>query len=443
MRVPVHPAKSKLGQSAPTFWSVLQKIRHNGLEILPDQVVHAPVLSGRIAWQNWHMVMDPQIIHHITDTHVQNYPRSDLIRRVLEPAIGQGMFLSDGMEWLWQRHAAAPALGRHHFAGLKPKIKERANALCNRLEHAKGPSINIYHESVSVTFDLICRVLFSDIKVVDRDAMEHAFESYVSKSLGRAVLQTAGMPRWMGRVFSGAAPVTHMHDIIERLIHKRQADGPRDHPDMLDHLLAARHPKTGQVMPLETIRDNLITFMIAGHDTTAVTLAWALYLCSLDASVQDKIRQEAGLEPDAQTFTRQVIWETLRLYPPAAISSRTARGDDQIGNLKIAKGDLVLLPTYALHRHRAYWDAPDEFHPERFAGEGAHKIPAYMPFGHGPHSCIGARLAMGELAILLSTVLSRFRVSLTSGHVPDPVVTLTLHSRNGIWLELIPCDKTG
>jgi cytochrome P450 len=212
--------------------------------------------------------------------------------------------------------------------------------------------------------------------------------------------------------------------------------------------MAGEDPKSGRKMTTEELRDNLLTFIVAGHETTALTLSWALYLCAFDPAVQDRARAEAQSVLGTRSataedvarlpFIRQVIDETLRLYPPAAFLSRTAQKDDELCGREVRRGDTVILPIYALHRHKKLWENPDRFDPGRFAP--GHKTDrfAFLPFGDGPRICIGANFAIQEAVIILATLLARFRFARIPGKDPKPVMILTLRPEGGVWLSVTP-----
>jgi cytochrome P450 len=193
------------------------------------------------------------------------------------------------------------------------------------------------------------------------------------------------------------------------------------------------------------LRDNLLTFIVAGHETTALTLAWAFYLLAHHPDAQDCARAEAqavlggraaGAADVARLpFVRAVIDEALRLYPPAGLLSRTARERDELAGATILPGDTVMLPVYAIHRHRDRWEAPDAFRPERFLGPPPARY-AYLPFGVGPRICIGAAFAVQEAVIILATLLARFRFAPVPGRDPRPVMILTLRPEGGVWLTV-------
>ena len=192
------------------------------------------------------------------------------------------------------------------------------------------------------------------------------------------------------------------------------------------------------------MRDNLLTFIVAGHETTALTLAWALYLCAHDPAVQDAARAEAmgvlqgraatAADLAALPLTRRIVDEALRLYPPAAFLARTAMAPDTLCGREVKVGDTVILPIYALHRNALLWDNPDAFDPSRFDQTRAVDRFAYLPFGDGPRICIGASFALQEAVIILATLLSRFRFSAIAGRAPKPVMILTLRPEGGVWL---------
>jgi cytochrome P450 len=201
-------------------------------------------------------------------------------------------------------------------------------------------------------------------------------------------------------------------------------------------------------MTTDELRDNLLTFIVAGHETTALTLSWALYLCAFDPAVQEAARAEAqgvlgdraatAADVPALPLIRRIVDEALRLYPPAAFLSRTAQGPDELCGREIRAGDTVILPIYALHRHHALWQAPDSFDPGRFADARAVPRFHYLPFGDGPRICIGASFALQEAVIILATLLVRFRFARVPGREPKPVMILTLRPEGGVWLQVDP-----
>lgn len=239
-----------------------------------------------------------------------------------------------------------------------------------------------------------------------------------------------------------------MKTLASEAVETRRRRGGKAVPDLLDLLLSGEDPDTKRKMTTSELRDNLLTFIVAGHETTALTLAWSLYLCAFDQTVQTRAREEAqsvlkgraaGAD-DVQhlSFIRMIADEALRLYPPAAMVSRTAQSHDTLCGQEIRPGDTVIIPIYALHRNERLWDMPDHFLPERFADRKSIERYAYLPFGDGPRICIGASFALQEAVIVLATLLSRFRFTPVRGKEPNPVMILTLRPEGGVWLEADP-----
>jgi cytochrome P450 len=303
---------------------------------------------------------------------------------------------------------------------------------------------------VRATFDVISEVTFSADGSFDRDAVHRAIDAYIGEAGKVSILDVLGAPDWVPRParLRNAQEMDGMRRAADAAIDARAARGPGPVPDLLDLLRAGEDPKSGRRMNTGEIRDNLLTFIVAGHETTALTLAWALYLCAFDEEVQERARAEATsvLQGRAATgedvarlpYVRQIIDEALRLYPPAGIVSRTARRDDVLRNRAIAAGDTVMIPIYALGRHHQLWEDPDAFRPDRFADRGRIDRFAYLPFGDGPRICIGASFALQEAVIILATLLARFRFRAVPGRDPKPVMILTLRPEGGVWLMAEP-----
>lgn len=419
--------------------------RRNVLELIPEIATRAPIISGRTG-KRWHMVMAPEALRRILRENVDNYPKSLVTKLILEPAIGESLFIAEGAEWMWQRRTAAPVFSHRNVAALGPVMTAAAERSSARIAAAEGRAANLFDEMVTATFEVISDVTFSGDEGFDRAAVHAAIESYIGQTAKVSLLDILGAPRWVprpGRLIAGRA-MGDMKHLADGAIDRRRVGGPRPVPDLLDLLLEGEDPKSGRRMTTAELRDNLLTFIVAGHETTALTLSWALYLCAFDQSVQDAARAEAQavLGDRAATsadiaqlpLARRIVDETLRLYPPAAFLSRTAQAADTLLGREIRPGDTVILPIYALHRHHALWHEPDRFDPDRFADPKAIERFSYLPFGDGPRICIGANFAVQEAVIILATLLSRFRFALVPGKAPRPVMILTLRPEGGVWL---------
>ncbi|MCB1333726.1 MAG: cytochrome P450 [Roseivivax sp.] len=427
------------------IWQSFQAARNNLLDIIPGVAVRQPMISGKTGVR-WHMVMDPGAIRRMLLERLGDYPKSVATKNLLRPAIGESLFVAEGAHWRWQRQAAAPVFSHRNVANLGPIMTRAAEAAAARIGAAGPRAVNMLDEMVTTTFDVISDVTLSGGGAFDRGAVHRAIDAYIDAAARVSLLDVLGFPDWVprpGRVFTGSA-LREMKAVADRAIDARARTGHDGVPDLLDLLLAGEDPETKRRMNTPELRDNLLTFIVAGHETTALALAWSLYLCAFDQSVQDRARAEAqavlrgraaGAGDVARLpLVRAVVDEALRLYPPAGLVSRTAQAADTLCGREIRPGDTVMIPIYALHRNRLLWDDPDAFRPDRWL-TGKPERYAYLPFGDGPRICIGASFAIQEAVIVLATLLSRFRFTRVAGRDPKPVMILTLRPEGGVWLE--------
>ena len=424
----------------------LNAARRNVLSIIPDIATKQPMVSGRTG-KRWHMVMDPDAIRRVLLERVDDYPKSLVTKNLLRPAIGESLFIAEGAHWRWQRRTAAPVFSHRNVMNLAPIMTAAAERSAARIAAAGPAAVDVAEDMVRTTFDVIGEVTFSGDGSFDAAAVHGAIDAYIAEAGKISLFDILGFPDWVprpGRIMSGPA-VRQMKRIADEAVEARRARGPQGVPDLLDLLLEGEDPETKRRMNTAELRDNLLTFIVAGHETTALTLAWSLYLCAFDQGVQDRARAEAQsvLQGRAATgedvarlpFIRRITDEALRLYPPAAMVSRTALRPDTLCGREVRPGDTVILPIYALHRNALLWDDPDAFRPDRFAERKAIRRYAYLPFGDGPRVCIGASFALQEAVIILATLLARFRFTPVPGRDPAPVMILTLRPEGGVWLQ--------
>ena len=421
--------------------------RRNVLEIIPALAYRQPIVSGEMLVR-WHMLADPAGMKHVMLDNLANYPKSEIMRRMLRPAIGESLFNADGADWKWQRQAVAPVFTHRNVVALAPAMTATAERASRRLA-ACGGRAEIVSEMLTATFDVICDVALSGRKHFDGDTFSKAITQYF-RTAGRAsLLDFLGFPEWFprpGELLAGSS-VRTMHSMVAAAIEARRSQSTGLADDLLDYMLAAEDPETGHRMTAEDLIYNMQFFIVAGHETTALALSWALYLLANMSQIQDRAREEAlaqlggraagAADIAAMPFIQQILEEAMRLYPPVGLLARTVREQDELCGRVMRPNDTVFLPIWALHRHELLWDRPGEFDPDRFdsiRGPRRDKY-QYLPFGAGPRVCVGANFAMMQAQIILATLIQRFRFR-PSLPAPHPVMTMTVRPEPGVFLEL-------
>ena len=431
------------------FWGSYRAAQRNVLETIPEPAYREPLVSGGRG-AGWIMVMDPPWVEHVLRTNEINYPRSAVTIRILKPREGDSLLTADRATWRWQRRAMAPVFQGRNLHGLAPAMTGAAEAAAARIGSAAADgTVDVYPEMVAATCDVICDAALSSRQAIRREEITASVTGFIENIARVSLLDVLGVPRWVprpGRLRAARGPALDL--LVDRAIEQRLKAGPSEPPDMLDALIAARDPETGRAMDAVELRNNLLAFILAGHETTALALTWSLYLLAFDRDVQARARtvaqdvlgDRAAKADDLERlgYIRQIIEEALRLYPPAALLRRRAAEEDRIADRAVRPGTLVMLPIFAIHRHALIWDRPDAFDPDRFAPEamrGRHRF-SYMPFGAGARACIGAGFAMMEAQIILATLLARLSFSLPPGFRPRPQMWLTLRPGGGMPLTV-------
>ena len=442
------PARAPLANTPLGVFGTFKAARQNLLSIIPEIATRQPIVSGKVGIR-WHMLMDPDGLRRVLLEKLDDYPKSNTTKSLMRPAIGHSMFLAEGAEWRWQRRAASPVFTHRNIANLAPLMSMAAERAVQRFEGAGKRAIDAYDEMITTTFEVISDVTFSGGSF-DRDQVHHAIDQYINEAGRVSIMDILGFPDWVPRPerVAGRRKLKEMHALANSVIEERQKHGGEGVPDLLDLLLEGEDPETKQRMSLDQLRDNLMTFIVAGHETTALTLSWAIYLMARYPEHQKRARQEAqsvlqGRIAGADDvpnlpFIRQVIDETLRLYPAAAIISRTAMAPDTLCGREVRPKDSVIVPIYALHRSHVLWENPDAFDPSRFENPKSIKRYAYLPFGDGPRICIGASFALQEAIIILATLLSRFEFEMVAGKEPELEMIFTLRPKGGVWVTTKP-----
>ena len=381
------------------------------------------------------------IIQHILQKNHKNYHKSRFQTDELASYVGKGLLTNNGEDWLKQRRLIQPAFGRKNIDTLSSIMEEEIHDVFQQ-EIGNGGRTEISHVSAMLTFHIVTRAIFSDevshAQIVElRDRVERVQKMIIlqiRQPFKRWYYSLSGMMRKHHRL------ADEVKDLIRGLIENRQKDGHRKE-DILQFLLDTRYEDTGQPMSTDRLVDELLIMMVAGHETTAHSLTWTLYLLNQHPDVSEAAMGEVVnkgntymeyFAPDSRIMS--IIKESLRMYPPAWVIDRTALQDDIIDGYRIPKNITIMQFIYGLHHDEKYWDAPHEFRPDRFIKNP--KPDAYFPFGAGPRLCIGNHFAYLELIITLVKFLQSYRLPKKAIPYPGIKPLITLQPEKAVWMDL-------
>lgn len=440
--IPFEPPARPLGlRGLPTTF-------RNYIETIPRSAYEQGVTDLGRTRRDIILVADPDLIGKVLVDNAEAVLRDPVTRRAFAPAIGaNSIFLAEDAEWRWQRRAVSPMFRHDTLMSFVPIFTAMAQRQVQRWRTAGGETqqVDVAAAMTRTTFDIIVDALLGGTANLDAEGYGRALTHSFNTIPWQIIYVLFSLPEWLP--YPGRRRAYRARDFLRRDLMRIVADrrvAPSSHPDLLDSLLAARDPETGRSMSDEEVVNNLLTFIIAGHETTAVALSWTLWLLAKDQDSQQRVFEEvAGVaagEPIAAShierlsFCRQVIQEAMRLYPPAPGIGREAKAEFSLGGRPIAVGTRIHIPVFALHRNVRLWDNPNAFDPERFAPDQvkARSRYAYLPFGGGPRICIGAGFAMLEAAAILATLVRAFRFTPVAGHKPTPVARVTLRPAGGM-----------
>jgi len=396
------------------------------------------VIRGRFFGHSSFILNTPDTIRHVLVENYENYTRTPAGIRVLRPMLGEGLLLAEGRNWKHQRRTLAPAFTPRAVTTLVPHMVSAIDETVAALDARCDQPTDLREAMQHMTLEIAGRTMFSFSMAHHGATLRNFVIEYASR-LARPhffdLLLPTGWPS--PQDISRALFRRRWTRFIQALIAERRAAGKaEDAPprDLFELMVAARDPETGQAFSDQQLGDQVATMILAGHETTATALFWSLYLLALDPATQDEVAAEVrGVAVnDANAierlkFTRAVIDETMRLYPPAFLIARAAAGPDTLGNgLDVVKGDVILIAPWLLHRHEKLWDDPNAFVPERFApGTAAPDRFAYLPFGVGPRVCIGAHFAIVEATLALAKIIGAFHIELGDREPVMPVGVVT------------------
>jgi cytochrome P450 len=451
-RAPVLPAPIPRRGRLPLF-EFFRTLRDNMIATYAEEAYERDILERKMFGRSRFLVNDPAAIKHVLLDNAANYQKSEITRRILEPGLGRGLITSEGETWRRHRRIMSPAFDHRSIASYTSIMTKAAlEMLAAWSRRGTGASVDVATAMMEVTLNIISRTMFSSDSDHIVAIMERSAGRYQAQ-MRPNVMDFLGFPRWLaglGRTGVAGRTLGEFDTEINRLI-KMRSSRPEDGPeDLLARLIAARDEQTGGGMTEQEVRDHVITIFTAGHETTAMAMTWTWYLLSQHPAEEKKLHSElqtvlGGHAPNSEdlsklVYTRMVIEESMRLYPPVHTIAREALADDTLAGLHVPKGSNVLIAPWVLHRHLQLWHNPGRFDPERFSPEqtAARRRFSYLPFGGGRRICIGAAFAMTEATILLATIAQRYRLRLVPGHPVEPQGLITLRPRRGMMMTLTP-----
>ena len=435
---PTIPGPIREPTKGPSVFRRLKQLR----QAYSAETFEQLIAEQRIGRFQFLILNDPDAIRHVLVENAQSYGKSPFLRRFLEPALGQGLVTSDGEHWQRHRRLLAAPFAPRNLNHLVPVIADTTSQFLARWEtYADGMVLDIAEEMSRLTLTSIARTMFAP----DDESILQDITKIVAKYqdvVGFGIADFLGLPNWVPRLSSirGRNVVRHLDEVVDQLIKQdRGAD------DLLMNALIGDTQKKGAPLSKKEIRDEIVTILTVGHETTAQALMWTWFLVSTHPGVEQKLMTEVsavldGRAPtfedlDALEYTKAVIQESMRLFPPAPTFSRQCLSDDVILGRQIPKGTVVMIAPWVLHRHRRLWDNPELFDPERFY-RVKERPRAYLPFGAGPRICIGAGFAMMEAVIILAQVAQRYQLKLAPGHPVVPVARIALRSQHGMKMSV-------
>ncbi|HVN63092.1 MAG TPA: cytochrome P450 [Candidatus Binataceae bacterium] len=394
-----------------------------------------------------YLVAHPDGVKHILQDNHTNYTKSQDYA-FLKVLLGEGLVTSEGALWLRQRRLIQPAFHKQRIEGFSRIMIDETLEMLDSWEKlaAEGTPVDIQREMMRVTLKIVGKALLSIDLTNEADAvgaaMKTANERFEHFDLAMFI---PSLPTRRNREFNAA--VNSLKNLVDGIIASRRRES-RDYGDLLSMLLAVRDEETGEGMSDQQLRDEILTLILAGHETTATALSWTFHLLTQHSDVREKLEAElntvlGGKPPSFAdlrnlSYTGMVIDETMRLYPSVWAIGRSPLEDDEVNGFRLPKKSMILLSQYVTHRHPKFWDDPDRFDPERFSAERSQGRPAYafFPFAGGPRKCIGYLFALTEANLILAAVAQQFRMRAVPGHPIELQPLVTLRPRYGIKVTL-------
>ncbi len=447
MKLPPKP-QSRPGKVA--LWRYVRLFRSDILSAQPARLYRAWMAEFRTPFFRSYLLNQPDLVKTVLKDRPKDFPKSDRVGEGLRPLLGNSVFLTNGETWERQRRIIDPAFEGGRLRATFPAMWDAAEAAAQRLDRRAGQTIEVEGETSHAAADVIFRTLFS--MPIEHEVARAVFEEFRTYQRSQPILNLAAfvpLPRWMPRFRRGdtKASAEKIRALITDLTIARrvQIDAGDAPDDLATKIMTTPDPETGAYFSTDEMVDQVAIFFLAGHETSASALAWALYLVAAYPDWQDRLAAEAQSIHDCDFAvmsrlpqSRDVFREALRLYPPVPMMVREAARPECFRDRDVPKGSQLVLSPWHLHRHERLWDEPDAFDPSRWQTENGRKCQreAFIPFSAGARVCPGAGFAMIEGPLILSRILRDFRVATVPEKEPVPVAHLTVRARDGIHLRL-------
>ena len=436
-RAPLVPPSPPRAPDNTTAIGRMATMRDSVIATWSQRAYEEDIIQGRFFGHGSFILNTPDAIRHVLVDNYENYSRTPAGMRVLRPVLGQGLLIAEGKAWKHQRRTLAPAFTPRAVSTLVPLMTEVINETIASLTRAGGAPVDLREIMQRMTLEIAGRTMFS-FEMGRHGATLRDFVMEYGRRLARPHFLDMLLPlSWPSpQDFSRARFRKRWTAFVAMLMAERRAAGKKEGApprDLFDLMGDARDPETGKAFTEAQLGDEVATMILAGHETTATALFWSLYLLALDPATQQEVASEArrvgvnGVrELERLKFTRAVIDETLRLYPPAFLIARAAIAPDSIAGLPVRRNDVILIAPWLLHRHEKLWCNPAAFIPARFMPPAPPPDRfAYLPFGAGPRICIGAHFALVEATLALAALVRAFRITLLDSAPVMPVGVVT------------------
>ena len=417
---------------------IAKMLRENALLAFPPQAFEDDVVFRRFFGRQQIILNRPQGIHHILVENSQNYARTRGTIRMLRPLLGNGLLLSEGEDWKHQRRTVAPAFAPRTMPLLARHVATAADAAVARLAASEEAQIDLLAAMQGLALEIAGTSMFSLAMERHRPELRDLIIRY-SAGVGRPTPLDFLLPLAIPspRDLLRRRVRRRWVQLISRIIAERRGKASAAAPaDLFDVLSTASDPDSGAPLSADDLVDQVATLITAGHETTGVALFWSLYLIAAAPAVQERLAAEVAaldLGPGKAdetlprlVYTRAVVHEALRLYPPVYAIVRQARSADNADGIEVQAGAIVFIAPWVLHRHRRLWPQPEVFDPARFLPDAP--VPdrfAYLPFGIGPRVCIGAQFALTEATLVLAKMLQAFEIRRADSEAVGPVGIVT------------------